>query len=80
MASGSSNRGLGTKRKPKPMDDWERSWLEHWSKAGTAGYELPKIGAVGAEAAFLTEVRTPEKEKDFEAIVSGLHIYPQPVV
>ncbi len=23
---------------------------------------------------------TPEKEKDFEAIVSGLHIYPQPVV
>jgi uncharacterized protein (TIGR00730 family) len=44
------------------MDDWERGWLEHWSKAGTAGYELPKTGAVGAEAAFLTEVRTPEKE------------------
>jgi uncharacterized protein (TIGR00730 family) len=44
------------------MDDWERGWLEHWSKAGTAGYELPKTGAVGAEATFLTEVRTPEKE------------------
>ena len=46
------------------MDDWERSWLEHWSKAGTAGYELPKTGEVGAEAAFLTEVRTLEKEME----------------
>lgn len=64
MASGNSNRALGRKRKPKPMDDWERSWLEHWSKAGTAGYELPKSGAVGAETAFLTEVRTPEKEME----------------
>jgi hypothetical protein len=35
------------------MDAWERGWLEHWSKA-----ELPKTGAVGAEAAFLTEVAT----------------------
>lgn len=62
MASGRSKSALQTKRKPEPMDDWERGWLEHWSKAGTAGYELPKTGAVGAEAAFLTEVRTPEKE------------------
>jgi len=44
------------------LDDWERGWLEHWSKAGSAGYELPKTGALGAEAAFLNEVRTPEKE------------------
>ena len=40
------------------MDDWEQSWLKHWSKAGTRGYELPTT----EEAAFLTEVRTPEKE------------------
>jgi len=62
MASGSPRRPSHTRRKSKSIDDWERSWLEHWSKAGTAGYELPKSGAVGAEAAFLTEVRTPEKE------------------
>jgi uncharacterized protein (TIGR00730 family) len=62
MTPGSPNRALHTKRKPHPLDDWERGWLEHWSKAGTAGYELPKTGVVGAEAAFLTEIRTPEKE------------------
>jgi len=45
------------------LDDWERSWLAYWSKAGTSGYELPKAGKAGAEAAFLTEIRTPEKEK-----------------
>jgi uncharacterized protein (TIGR00730 family) len=45
-----------------PQDDWERGWLEHWSKAGTAGYELPKTGPGAEDAAFLTEVRTVEKE------------------
>src|SRR5215475_475684 len=44
------------------LDKWERSWLAHWAKAGTTGYELPKTGNAGAEAAFLTEIRTPEKE------------------
>jgi uncharacterized protein (TIGR00730 family) len=48
--------------KPSSLDQWERSWTAHWSKAGTPGYELPKQGAAGAEAAFLTEVRTREKE------------------
>jgi len=48
--------------RPSSLDQWERSWKEHWSKAGTPGYELPKQGAAGAEAAFLTEVRTREKE------------------
>jgi uncharacterized protein (TIGR00730 family) len=52
--------------KPAPahrlLDDWERSWLEHWSKAGTLGYELPTEGAVAEEAEFLTQVRSPEKE------------------
>ena len=52
-----------SKRKPDSLDDWERGWLEHWSKAGSAGYELPKTGVAGKEAAFLTEVRTPEKER-----------------
>jgi uncharacterized protein (TIGR00730 family) len=47
---------------PASLDQWERNWQEHWSKAGTPGYELPKQGAAGAEAAFLTEVRTREKE------------------
>ena len=65
MASRSSKPALRSKPKPKPdsLDDWERGWLEHWSKAGSAGYELPKTGAAGEEAAFLTEVRTPEKER-----------------
>jgi uncharacterized protein (TIGR00730 family) len=44
------------------MDDWEESWLQHWSKAGSRGYELPKTGPAAEEAAFLTEFRTPEKE------------------
>ena len=53
-----------TRMKPRKhyLDEWERSWLEHWSKAGTKGYELPKIGPAGEEASFLTEVRSPEKE------------------
>ncbi len=49
--------------RPTAQDDWERGWLEHWSKAGTAGYELPKSGPGAEDAAFLTEVRTPEKEQ-----------------
>jgi len=50
------------KRMPRSVDDWERGWLEHWSKCGTTGYELPTSGEMGAEAAFLTEVRTPETD------------------
>jgi uncharacterized protein (TIGR00730 family) len=52
-----------SKHKASDLDDWERSWHAHWNKAGTIGYELPKSGGPGAEAAFLTETRTPEKEK-----------------
>jgi len=52
-------------KRPSPsLDDWERGWLEHWSKASTTGSELPKSGELGAEAAFLTETRTSEKEKE----------------
>ena len=49
-------------RTRRSIDDWERSWLEHWSKAGTSGYELPSAGPGAEEAEFLTEARTPEKE------------------
>jgi len=62
MTSRIPNRALRNNPKLRSLDDWERGWLEHWSKAGSAGYELPRTGAAGAEAAFLTEVRTPEKE------------------
>src|SRR6516162_5047772 len=51
-----------TKPKPSPMDEWEQGWLKHWSKAGSRGYELPKSGPGAEEAAFLTEVRSPENE------------------
>jgi len=51
-----------TRPRPSPLDDWEQGWLEHWSKAGSRGYELPKTGPAAEEAAFLTEVRSPEKE------------------
>jgi uncharacterized protein (TIGR00730 family) len=62
MAVKDEKKSPPAKRKTQSLNDWERGWLEHWSKAGTAGYELPKTGAAGEEAAFLTEVRTPEKE------------------
>jgi uncharacterized protein (TIGR00730 family) len=58
----SLEQSLQIKPRPHPLDEWERGWLEHWSKAGTLGYELPKSGRAGEEAAFLTEVRSPEKE------------------
>jgi uncharacterized protein (TIGR00730 family) len=48
--------------KAKPRDNWERAWLEHWSKAGTFGYELLAEGPGAEDAEFLTETRTPEKE------------------
>ncbi len=43
-------------------DAWERSWQQHWRKAGLPGYELPKDGPGGLERDFLTQTRTPEKE------------------
>jgi hypothetical protein len=49
-------------RKPPALDAWERGWQRHWSKVGTAGYELPVGGPGGAERDFLAHARTPEKE------------------
>ena len=62
MKSKTQKQTSRTKPKPNPLDDWEQGWLKHWSKAGSRGYELPKTGPAAEEAAFLTEVRSPEKE------------------
>src|SRR5262252_312676 len=62
MKSKTQKPTSGTQPRPSPLDDWEQGWLERWSKAGTRGYELPKTGPAAEEAAFLSEVRTPEKE------------------
>ena len=60
MSHGSQKRT--PKRTVPSLDDWEREWRETWSKAGTAGYELPSSGSGVAETFFLTQVRSPEKE------------------
>jgi uncharacterized protein (TIGR00730 family) len=62
MKAKAMKRTSRAKPKPIPLDEWEQGWLKHWSKAGTRGYELPKSGPAAEEAAFLTEVRSPEKE------------------
>jgi len=62
MKSRTLNQTPGAKPKPNSMDEWEQGWLKHWSKAGARGYELPKTGPGADEAAFLTEVRSLEKE------------------
>lgn len=49
-------------RKRRSVDDWERNWVEHWSKAGSFGYEVLTEGPGAEEAEFLTQARTPEKE------------------
>ena len=56
-----TTRGARLTRR-RTLDDWERSWKQHWSKTGTGSYELPVRGAGGAEREFLTQARTPEKE------------------
>src|SRR5262249_20802269 len=45
------------------LDEWERSWRQHWSKVGQPGYELPAGGPGGKERQFLTTARTPDKER-----------------
>ena len=64
MAQKKSKSVSQFKHRAHALDDWESSWLAHWCKAGTIGYELPKSGEHGEEAAFLTETRTPEKEAE----------------
>jgi len=63
MPSKTRKTSVKDARKHKPVDAWERSWLEHWSKVGTFGYELPVSGPEAEEAEFLSDARTPEKER-----------------
>jgi uncharacterized protein (TIGR00730 family) len=44
-------------------DAWAKAWQDHWSKVGTPGYELPAEGPGGDERDFLTQARTPDKER-----------------
>src|SRR5215470_12716662 len=47
------------------IDAWEQAWQRHWKKAGFTSYELhiPESDAANRERAFLTQQRTPEREK-----------------
>jgi uncharacterized protein (TIGR00730 family) len=47
------------------LDAWERAWQKHWKKAGFTSYELnlPDNEAANRERNFLTQTRTPEREK-----------------
>jgi uncharacterized protein (TIGR00730 family) len=48
------------------LDVWEQAWQEHWQKTGFTSYELnlPEAESENRERAFLTQRRTPEKEKE----------------
>jgi predicted metal-dependent RNase len=52
--------GKAARRRLPALDEWERGWQRHWSKVGTAGYELPAGGPGGAERDFLAHARTPK--------------------
>src|SRR6187549_102866 len=47
------------------IDAWERAWQKHWKKTGFTSYELnlPDNEAANRERNFLTQRRTPEREK-----------------
>lgn len=59
------------KRKPEQQpppvspDAWEEAWQRHWKKTGFSPYELnlPDSKAANRERNFLTQNRSPEKEK-----------------
>jgi uncharacterized protein (TIGR00730 family) len=56
-----------SKDKPEPIsiDAWEQAWQRHWKKVGFTSYELhlPESDAANRERNFLTERRSPEREK-----------------
>ncbi len=68
-ASASVRSSCGTAKHLRaltPSNIWEQSWQAHWSKAGFPGYELPGQSGNGRarqEREFLTQSRTPEKER-----------------
>jgi hypothetical protein len=47
------------------MEAWEQAWQKHWQKVGFSPYELhlPDTNAANRERNFLTEKRSPEREK-----------------
>ena len=47
------------------LDAWERAWQKHWKRVGFTSYELnlPENEAANRERNFLTQTRTPEREK-----------------
>ena len=51
------------RRKASPADDWQQSWQKHWSKVGLPGYELPVNNSGRPDREFLTQSRTPDKER-----------------
>jgi len=55
-------KSLSDPLKTRTMDEWEREWRV-LSKAARAGYELP-ADKTQHERAFLTQVRTPQKERE----------------
>ncbi len=62
----SSTRTAVVSRTHNPADAWEQSWQAYWSKAGLPAYELPAQsgdGRVNQEREFLTQSRTPGKER-----------------
>lgn len=70
--------------KPKPSEEIAAYELMHIEEAlrlvrSTSRFKF-NVNLVMIDFAIRRGVITPEKEKDFEAIVSGLHIYPQPIV
>jgi uncharacterized protein (TIGR00730 family) len=50
---------------PISLDAWEQAWQKHWKKTGFTPYELnlPDSKAANRERNFLTQTRSPEKEK-----------------
>jgi uncharacterized protein (TIGR00730 family) len=60
-----NNKRRPAKATPAPvgLDEWERSWQQHWSKSELSSYELPTSGPGSGEAEFLATARTPAGEK-----------------
>ena len=56
-----SNQGQSKTALPQfpTPDAWTEAWQKYWRKAGLPGYELP----ASAEGDFLSQVRTPQKER-----------------
>jgi uncharacterized protein (TIGR00730 family) len=49
----------------RSIEEWERSWQEHWRKSGFTPYELHVAGSDAAqeERSFLMQRRTPDRER-----------------